>query len=220
MGYAQFSKWNAHNSNFETGTLYFLTNVTKLRLFDLTFSCLRLDYISFVDFLFIDMLHYWITKQMHCVIKYWRSLNLWKTIFNWNPVLEFSSTWILKFSLKWGICCFGGLWRPNFKMKSNIHIQVLLVLRQFWRGEKISFICSSWSQFNRFGNSICCILTLVHFGFSSLDVGARFHLDRGNVDWAHSILRERISWFTCHCYVQRLDWFIFRCKYGSGATAS
>ena len=27
-------------------------------------------------------------------------------------------------------------------------------------------------------------------------------------------------WFPCHCFVQRLDWFIFRCKYGSGETAS
>lgn len=29
-----------------------------------------------------------------------------------------------------------------------------------------------------------------------------------------------MSWSTCHCCVQRLDWFIFRCKYGSGTTAS
>lgn len=71
----------------------------------------------------------------------------------------------------------------------------------------------SWSRFI----SIFCILTRLwicepgccdSFSFGS-SLTWRFHSP-----WTHK------PEFTCHCYVQRLDWFIFRCKYGSGATTS
>lgn len=163
----------------KSGAQYLSTsNLSKCRMYDSTYNYENEGLVLLIFLLqlsfFVDLLHHWHTKQINkCIIKFWQSLNLWNLLFYFQHCRNFLQRWFKCVTKD------EQLWFWEF-LKAKF--QALLVLSQFFKGRKglPSFLFHPKLNSIRFS----AFWLSSSLDFSSLDIGAQFHLDRGSVDAA------------------------------------